>query len=352
MLGRAMQCHAARMQRQLLAAQEKEQRQLLAAQEKEQTARAVLYGALGSWLARKCLARYRAAARHAAAAAAACLQGAFRGRAARWRAGALRELERRRHLAAVTVGRWVRGHQGRRYARDARQAAAEQGLFLERYRLVRDESPRRVKGNAPRQPAAALVVRAGNGPNRQLAKGQGPVTRVRPVRADKWAAEAGRHLAAEASSAAGGEPGRTGSPRLGGVKDGVKDCQFSSQDTRAVKDGGRLVVAGLLAGQRARWDRERDGGGRAARPRMAMAATHGARACPAHGWFAAVDLKTRRHVLIRILADTRQFERERQLQAVLDPRCPAALVPRGALREGWHVELCCDLPSTPRTASV
>ena len=277
-------------------------------------ARAVLRGAVGIWLARKCLARCRSAARHACAAAA-CLQGAFRGRAARRRVEALRELKQRRQKAAVTIGRWVRGQQGRRFARDARQAAEEQGLFLERYRVVCEEPPGRAKSKAPRHAGAARLAQptrpgnpgqprpgngpgrqwglVGNGPGRQWANGQGPATWARPVRAD------GR--AAEVETAAGGGPGRAGAPGLVSVRDGRK--QVPSHATRMVKDGGRGMVAGLLAGQEEGWEQEGE------------------------GRFAAVDLKTQQQVLIRVVADTRQFERERQLQAVLDPRCPAPSCP-------------------------
>ncbi len=78
------------------------------------------------------------------------------------------------------------------------------------------------------------------------------------------------------------------------MKDDSK--RVSGRDSRTMKNGGRKV-AELLTGEGESWDMARERG------------------------FAGLDLKTKQRVLIRILSDTRQFERERQLQALLDPRC-------------------------------
>ena len=266
----ALRCHWSRRAMDALSAHSR--------QAQEAASRLMIQNFCRNWLARRRVLFLRSK-RAEADESALSLQCAYRGRLARLRVRNRGEAVHRRQRAAVTVQRWVRGHAGRRFARDARQAGAEDGLLLGRYQMEESVAP---------GTHSAAALRGAHAPS-----------------------ETAGALGAGAAGKKSGRATRSSEP---GAPESESRKQAKGGGQRAGKDGAR----GLRGGKGG----YRDGGRGLVRAVLVSRGEGAARDRPVR----ALDLKTKRHVLLRIVEDGARWEREKLLQSCLDAGPVAPLV--------------------------
>ena len=233
--------------------------------------------------------------------AAAKLQRKYRCRLARRQVTQLQQVACRRLEAVVTLQRCLRGHHGRRFARDARLAAADHLLLISRYQVekpVADDASKDARSKRKDSQTGGKPVQSSTGPqmssHHRVERGKGVASGLANISGETHA-RLGRDGGEEDKRSGDGSVGRDSAPSTR-----RRASQSLARDKLVRKDGGCGPVMRMLL--------ERGEGLERNLP------------------IAAVDLKTKKQVLLRVMDDVNKWEREKLLQSTLDVRFVAQLV--------------------------